>query len=124
MITLFLGFAGSLVLVFSSGFQDGDGKIAQMAATMLRLLAIYTIANSSKLALAGSLRAAGDTAWVMWVSVAIHWAMAVAAIVVARVIHAHQSVAWSTLIIMNVSHATSVFYRFRTGKWRELKLIG
>jgi MATE family multidrug resistance protein len=124
MIILFVGFAGSLVLVYASGFQDTDGQIARMAATMLRLLAIYTIANASKLVLGGSLRSAGDTTWVMWVSIAIHWAMAVAAVLLVRVIHAHQYVAWSTLIIMNISHATSVFYRFRTGKWREMELIG
>ena len=124
MIALFVGFAGTLSLVFSSGFQDTDGKIARMAATMLRLLAIYTIASSSKLVLSGSLRAAGDTAWVMWVSIAIHWAMAVAAVVLARVVHAHQYVTWSTLVIMNIAHATSVLYRFRTGKWRKLVVIG
>lgn len=62
MVALFVGLAGSLVLVFSSGFRDTGGQIAQMAATMLRLLALYTIANSSKLVLGGSLRAAGDTA--------------------------------------------------------------
>jgi MATE family multidrug resistance protein len=124
MIVLFVGLAGSLVVVFSSGFQDTGGQIANMAATMLRLLAIYTIANSSKLVLGGSLRAAGDTAWVMRVAIALHWAMAVAAILFARVVHAHQLVTWSTLIIMNNAHAASVFYRFGTGKWREMELIG
>ena len=124
MIVLFVGFAGSLVLVFSSGFQDPNGKIAEMAATMLRLLAIYTIANSSKLVLSGSLRAAGDTAWVMWVSISIHWTMAVAVVLLVRVIHAHQYVAWSTLIVMNNATAICTLCRFRTGKWREMGLIG
>jgi MATE family multidrug resistance protein len=124
MIALFVGLAGPLVSVFASGFSDADGQIAGMAATMLRLLAIYTVFNSSKLVLGGSLRAAGDTTWVMWVSIVIHWAMAVAAVALARVIHAHQFVTWSTLILMNIAHASSVFYRFRTGKWRELELIG
>jgi multidrug resistance protein, MATE family len=123
MITLFVGFAGSLALVFSSGFEDQDGRISRMAATMLRLLAIYTIANSSKLTLSGSLRAAGDTAWVMWVSIAIHWAMAFAAILLVRVVHVQQYVAWSCLIVMNITHGLSVFYRFRTGKWRKIQLI-
>ncbi len=60
----------------------------------------------------------------MWVAIALHWAMAVATVILVRVIHAHQYVAWSTLIVMNNSHAMSVFYRFRTGKWREMELIG
>ncbi len=124
MMALFIGFTEPLVLVFSSGFEDANGEIAKMAATMLRLLAIYTIANSSKLVLGGSLRAAGDTAWVMWVAIALHWAMAVGTIVLVRLVHAHQYVAWSTLIIMNITHAASVFYRFRTNKWRKMALIG
>ena len=123
MVTLFVGFAGALARVFSSGFQDTDGKIAHMAATMLRFLAIYTIANSSKLVVSGSLRAAGDTAWMMWISIAIHWAMAVAVIILVRVIRVHQYLAWSTLVIMVNSHAFCVFYRFRTGKWKKIRLI-
>ena len=124
MMALFVGFTEPLVLVVSSGFEDANGEIAKMAATMLRLLAIYTIVNSSKLVLGGSLRAAGDTAWVMWVAIALHWAMAVGTIVLVRLVHAHQYVAWSTLIIMNITHAASVFYRFRTNKWRKMALIG
>ena len=124
MIVLFVSLAGSLVLVFSSGFQDTDGEIATMSATMLRLLALYTIANSSKLVLSGALRAAGDTAWTMRVSIAIHWAMAVAAILLVRVVHAHQYWAWSTLVVMNNTHALTVLYRYRTGKWRRMRLIG
>jgi MATE family multidrug resistance protein len=123
MIALFVGLAGPLVSVFASGFQDADGQIAAMAAVMLRLLAIYTIANSSKLVLGGSLRAAGDTTWVMWISIAVHWAMAVGAVLLARAAKVHQFVTWSTLILMNLTHASAVYYRFRTGKWRELTLI-
>ena len=60
----------------------------------------------------------------MWVSIAIHWAMAVAAIVSARVIDAHQLVTWLALVLMNNTHAATVFYRFRTGAWRRMRLIG
>jgi MATE family multidrug resistance protein len=123
MILLFVGFTPALVLVFSSGFQDNNGQVTGMAVSMLRLLAIYTLANSSKLVLSGSLRAAGDTAWVMWVSIGINWALAAAAVLLARVLHVHQYVTWSTLIIMNNATALTVFYRFRSGKWRRMKLI-
>ena len=124
MIVLFVGFAGSLVLVWRVSSRSISRCLATMAAAMLRLMAIYTLANSAKLVLSGSLRAAGDTVWVMRVAIALHWAMAVAAVLFVRVIHAHQYVTWSTLIIMNNAHAASVFYRFRTGKWREMELIG
>ncbi|MCJ7550254.1 MAG: MATE family efflux transporter [Anaerolineae bacterium] len=124
MIALFVGFAGSLTLIFSSGFEDADGQIAKMATTMLRLLALYTIANSSKLVLSGALRAAGDTAWVMRVAIALQWAMAVATIVLVRVVDVHQYVAWSTLTITNNAVGMITFHRFRSGKWRKMALIG
>jgi len=124
MVVLFAGFAGSLVLVYSSGFQDPDGQIARMAATMLRLLALYTVANSCKLVLGGSLRAAGDTTWAMWVAIGLHWAMAISTILLVRVFHVQQVVAWCTLVIMNNAHAACIFYRFRTNKWKEMALIG
>ena len=124
MIILFVGFTGSLVRVYSSGFQDDGGGIATMAAAMLRLMAIYTLANSAKLVLSGSLQAAGDTVWVMRVSILINWAMALAAVVLVRWVQAHQLVTWSTLIVMNVATALCVFYRFRTGKWKRMALIG
>jgi len=60
----------------------------------------------------------------MRVSIAIHWAMAVAVVVFVRVIHVRQYVAWSTLVIMNISTAIGVLYRFRTGAWQRMELIG
>ena len=124
MVVLFVGFAEPLTVLFSSGFPDPDGRIEPMAATMLRLLAIHTIAIAAKLVIGGALRAAGDTTWSMWVSVLIHWVMAIAVILLARVYHVHQYLAWSTLIIMNYMHFFAVWYRFRSGVWREKQLIG
>jgi Na+-driven multidrug efflux pump len=91
---------------------------------MLRLLTIGTIAISTKLVFSGALRAAGDTTWVMWVSIAIHWAMAVAVVLLVRIWPVHPLIAWSTLILMNNSHAGSVFYRYKTDKWKQIRLIG
>ena len=113
-----------LARVFSSGFQDAGGQVTGTASAMLRFLALYAIANSAKLVLSGALRAAGDTAWVMRVAIALHWTMALAAILLARVAHAHPYVTWSTMILMNNAHAASVYYRFRTGRWRAMALIG
>ena len=123
MMILFLCLAELLVSVFSSGLENANGQIANMATTMLRFLTLYSIANACKLVFGGSLRAAGDTTWMMWVSVAIHWAMAIAVIILVRVFHVHQYLAWSTLIMMNNAHFLAVLYRFRGAKWRTMKLI-
>jgi len=124
MVTLFVGFADSLAALFGSGFDSPDGRITSMSADMLRLLAIHVPAIAAKLVLGGALRAAGDTTWSMWVSVAIHWAMGFGVIALVRGFDVHPYVAWSTLIVMNYAHFLAVWYRFRSGKWREKQLIG
>ncbi len=124
MVTLFVGFANSLTALFASGFESPNGQITSMSADMLRLLAIHVPAIAAKLVLDGALRAAGDTTWSMWVSVAIHWAMGFGVIALVRGYDVHPYVAWSTLIVMNYAHFLAVWYRFRSGKWREKQLIG
>ena len=49
--------------------------------------------------------------------------MAIAVIILVRVVQAHPLLTWSTLAMMNNAHAMSVFYRLRTGKWKKIKLI-
>ena len=124
MIALFVGLTRPLVSVFASGFADGDGGVAAAATVMLRLLALYTVALATKLVLGGALRAAGDTAWLMRVSIALHWAMAAATVVLVRVLKVPPFVAWTTLIAMNNLHAVSAYVRYRSGRWRAMRLIG
>ena len=124
LIALFVALAGTLVTVFSSGFESGGGNVAAMATTMLRLLALYILANSCKLVLGGALRAAGDTAWPMRVAIVLHWVMAAATFWLVRIVGAHQFVSWSTLIIMNNLQSLALWYRYGTKKWRGMALIG
>ncbi len=90
---------------------------------MLRLLTLYTLANALKLVLRGVLRAAGDTRWMMCVSVAIHWAMAVGVILLVHAAKVDPYAAWLTLVAMNIAHVFSVWYRYRTGQWKQIRLI-
>ena len=124
MMVLFIGLTNPLTSVFVSGLQDTEGKVQNMANIMLRLLALYTLANSCKLVPGGALRAAGDTTWTMWVSITIHWAMAISVVILVHFLEVNQYIAWSTLIIMNNIDFMSLIYRFRSNKWREIKLIG
>ena len=123
MMTLFIGLTDFLTSVFVSGFQDTSGQVQNMANIMLRLLALYTLANSCKLVLGGALRAAGDTTWTMWVSITIHWTMAISVVILIHFLKVNQYMAWSTLIIMNNIDFISLMCRFRTGEWRRIKLI-
>ena len=123
MMVFFLSGADLLVRIFASGFAAPDGGIADRAAAMLRLLTLYTLANASKLILGGSLRAAGDTRWLMWVSVALHWVMAIGVYLLAHVVEVDPYVAWFMLIAMNNAHLLAAYYRYRSGAWKLIRLI-
>ena len=47
----------------------------------------------------------------------------VAGLLLVRVLELSPYAAWAALIAMNNIHFLSVFYRYRTGKWKKVKLI-
>ena len=73
--------------------------------------------------LGNSLQAAGDTLWVMLVSISIHWAMAISVVLLVQFFKVNQYVAFSTLIVMINLDFITKFYRYQTAKWRNINLI-
>ena len=123
MMVLFIAGARPLVTMFSSGFADDTGELTRLAIILLRLASLYTLADSVNLIFAGALRGAGDTVWIMRISVAMHWILAVASFVLIRVVEAPPVAVWCVFITMIIVLGASMFARFRAGKWRNIRLI-
>ena len=123
MILVFNFFASFLSSIFVSGFQGSNSNSQSISNIMIRLISLYTIANSCKMVLGNSLQVAGDTFWVMWVSIAIHWAMAVSVVLLVKVFNVNQYAAFSTLIVMVNFDFITKLYRYQTAKWRNINLI-
>ncbi len=123
MMVIFVLGAGPLVRVFSAGFDEGDAATLQLARSMLRLAAVYTLADLTQLVFAGALRGAGDTRWVMTVSVVLHWVMAVSVILMIRVLVLEPLVIWFAFILFVLLLGITIFLRFRGRKWREIRVI-
>jgi len=124
MLVIFGGFAEPLVRMFLN-----KGEPAQMAETlplaifMIRVMAFYVCADAVSLVFSGALRGAGDTFWTMCLSVATHWTMSLITIWLIRVVHISPRLAWS-LFILFVWLISGVFYlRYRSGRWREMKVV-
>lgn len=123
MVVLFVAGAPALVRVFASGFTAEEQSILPLAVLLLRLAAVYTLADATQIVFAGALRGAGDTIWIMIVSGALHWAMAAAAYVLIRVLVLPPVIVWLFFIGFVITLSVSVFLRHRRGKWQTIRLV-
>lgn len=124
MMILFVLIPGQLANVFAVSFSSTDrAEIIPLAKLMLRLAAIYTLADATQLVFSGALRGAGDTKWVMWISGILHYIMAGTAIVLIKVVKLRPEIVWIFFIFFILSLGFSIFIRFRLGKWKNIELI-
>ena len=123
MVVVFLTSAGALVRTFASGFPGNTAEISRLAVVLIRLASIYTLADSAQLVFAGALRGAGDTRWVMRVSVGLHWVFSGVAIVMIRFLRISPVAAWTAFIIFIVLLGISMFLRFRGNRWMDIRMV-
>jgi MATE family multidrug resistance protein len=123
MVILFVAGAPLLVRFFSRGFTEADRAILPLAETLLRLAALYTLADATQVVFSGALRGAGDTRWVMVASGILHWIMASAALVFIRVLALPPVSVWLFFILFVISLGVSMFLRHRGGKWEKIRLV-
>jgi multidrug resistance protein, MATE family len=123
MMMVFVFGAGALVRVFSGGLAAEDRALVELAKAMIRLAAVYTLADITQLIFAGALRGAGDTRYVMMISVTVHWFLAVGAWILIRVVEAPPLRIWLFFIGFVIILGGVIFLRFRSGRWRDIKVI-
>lgn len=107
--------------------QHEDAVFAQafpMAVSMLRMAAFYVMADAMMLVFGGALRGAGDTFWVMCISVTMHWALVAVLAVAIRVLHLTPQIAWILLCVTLLLFSGVLYLRYRNGNWRSIKVIG
>jgi len=123
LVVLFVFGARPLVNVFASGLENGGVDVAPMAVTMLRLAAVYTLADATQLILAGALRGAGDTQFVMRISIALHWIFAGTAWYAIKIIRIPPVSMWIIFIVFVLTLGIAMLLRYRFGRWREMSLV-
>ncbi|MBN2511552.1 MAG: MATE family efflux transporter, partial [Sedimentisphaerales bacterium] len=95
-----------------------------MAVTMVRMAALYVMADAMMLVFGGALRGAGDTFWVMCISVTMHWSLVGVLDAALRYFHFTPQSAWSILCITMMLFSGVLYLRYRSGKWRSIQLVG
>ncbi|MFN3164738.1 MAG: hypothetical protein ACE37N_14995, partial [Pseudohongiellaceae bacterium] len=65
------------------------------------------------------LRGAGDTRWVMWASVSLHWIMLVLQYLIILVLDYGPRVSWLAFVAMILAIAVVFVVRLRSDLWRD-----
>ncbi|MBA4190796.1 MAG: MATE family efflux transporter [Planctomycetaceae bacterium] len=113
-----------LVSAFESD-KDHDKflAIAAVVPTLLTFVAFYSLADSINLSFSFALRGAGDTKFVTLLTFSLAWPLMV--IPTALAVYLGGNVYWcwvfATLHIIGMS--VCFWYRFRSGKWKSMRVI-
>jgi MATE family multidrug resistance protein len=107
-----------LVEVFAPPSGDFTA-IRALSAYMMIGLSSYVMADAVILVSGGVLRGAGDTRWLMFASVSLHWAMLVAQYLIIIVFEFSPRVSWIGFVAMILAIAVVYALRLRHGRWRD-----
>ena len=103
---------------------EGSAELLDLGAQLLMLSAAWQLFDSALSTYAEALRAAGDTAYTLWVRVSIAWLVfAPGSWLTVRVFHGGQRGAVVWLVVYLGLAALALHLRFRSGAWRRLRLI-
>ena len=122
---LYISFRFPLVEIFSPP-EGNFSDIRDLAAFMMIGLSSYVMADAIIIISGGVLRGAGDTRWLMYTSVGLHWAMLIAQYYVILVWQFGPRVSWLTFCAMIFAIAIVYVWRLQSGVWRDperLKLV-
>ncbi len=122
--TAFCLFPEPLVSVFRPD-EGGEAfaDVVPLGVFMVRLVAVYVFADAVSNVLGSALRGAGDTFWTMVISVSGHWALALGAIVLIRVVGVGPRPAWVAFVFLVIGLCLAFYLRYRSGRWRTMHVV-
>jgi MATE family multidrug resistance protein len=102
---------------------DSFAAVAAIVPTLLAYVAVYSVADSVNLTFSFALRGAGDTRFVSMLTFGLAWPIMV--LPTFAVVAAGGSVytAWLFATAYIIAMAGCFFWRFRTGKWKSMRVI-
>lgn len=95
-----------------------------LAVWLLRIVGIYCVFDAMYMSFTAALKGAGDTRFLMWVSVVMGWVLLVIPSWVALIYFAaHLYLLWGFMCFYIISMGVVFFYRFRAGQWKRMRVI-
>jgi len=127
MASLAMGCAGVLLFIFAPVvvklFIPDNPEVVALGASVVRIVAIAQPFMAVNHVFAGSLRGAGDTAWVMYITGTSAWAIRVVlTYLLVGTFGLHLQGAWYAMVLDLIFRSLLFRWRFGTGKWKEIKV--
>ncbi len=127
MASLAMACAGVLLYIFAPVvvrlFIPDNPEVVALGASVVRIVAIAQPFMAVNHVLAGSLRGAGDTAWVMYITGASAWGIRVVlAYLFVGTFGMNLQGAWYAMVADLIFRSLLFRWRFGTGKWKEISV--
>ena len=124
VVVLFAVFPAHLVAMFRPAqAQAHYDQAVPMAVYMIRLASVYVMVEAVVVVFSGALRGAGDTLWAMCISLSIHWVILPIPIVMMYGLGTSPESAWTALVVAFLLLSSLFYLRYRTGRWREIRVV-
>jgi putative MATE family efflux protein len=117
---------GLITFVFGKqliGIFIDDPEVIRLGTLGLQIWAFAMPGMAINQTLAGGLRGAGDTRWVLLLSTIGMWTMRVGGgALLVYVFHLGAAGAWGGAVLDHTVRAVIIWWRFRTGKWKNIRV--
>lgn len=125
--SLAMGCAGVLLFLAAPSvvhlFIPDNPVVAEMGATVLRIVAVAQPFMAINHVLAGGLRGAGDTKWVMYITGGSAWAVRVAlTYLFVKTFGLGLPGAWYAMVTDLIARSMMFRWRFGTGHWKHIRV--
>lgn len=113
-----------IMALFAENDVDAS-ELASLGAVLLAISAAWQLFDAAVITLSEALRAAGDTAWVLWARVGLAWVVWLPlSLWVVYGLGAGPPAATACMLVYFVTLTVAIWWRFRGGAWRHIDLTG
>ncbi|HEY0136705.1 MAG TPA: hypothetical protein VGB85_21630, partial [Nannocystis sp.] len=109
-------------------FAEGDvdaAELASLGAVLLAISAAWQLFDAAVMTISEALRAAGDTAWVLYARVGLAWLVWLPlSMWVVYGLGGGPPAATACFLVYFITLAVAVWWRFNSGAWRRIDLTG
>ena len=113
-----------IMALFAEGDVDAS-ELASLGAVLLAISAAWQLFDAAVMSISEALRAAGDTAWVLYARVGLAWLVWLPlSMWVVYGLGGGPPAATACFLVYFITLTVAVWWRFRSGAWRRIDLTG